>query len=63
MSVSADRLRLLRRQAGHADAPVPVMADGGDVPQGPAAVDAKDVGAALVDELPQPASGAAAQGM
>ncbi|KFA37998.1 ribonuclease H-like domain-containing protein [Xanthomonas vasicola] len=63
MSVSADRLRLLRRQAGHADAPVPVMADGGDVPQGPAALDAKDVGAALVDEVPQPASGAAAQGM
>ncbi|WP_126967490.1 ribonuclease H-like domain-containing protein [Xanthomonas arboricola] len=41
MSVSADRLRLLRRQAGHADVPAPVaVADG-------AAVDGADVSAAV----------------
>ncbi|WP_434982004.1 ribonuclease H-like domain-containing protein [Xanthomonas arboricola] len=40
MSVSADRLRLLRRQAGHADVPAPApVADG-------AAVDGADVSAA-----------------
>ncbi|NIJ86396.1 ribonuclease H-like domain-containing protein [Xanthomonas arboricola] len=40
MSVSADRLRLLRRQAGHADVPAPAaLADG-------AAVDGADVSAA-----------------
>lgn len=41
MSVSADRLRLLRRQAGHADVPAPAaLADG-------AAVDGADVSAAV----------------
>ncbi|WP_349792819.1 ribonuclease H-like domain-containing protein [Xanthomonas sp. WHRI 7064] len=41
MSVSADRLRLLRRQAGHADVPAPAaVADG-------AAVDGADVSAAV----------------
>ncbi|KGE51352.1 ribonuclease H-like domain-containing protein [Xanthomonas axonopodis pv. vasculorum] len=62
MSVSADRLRLLRRQAGHAEVRAPVKADDGDALHGTAAVDAKAADAALTGELAQPASGADTQG-
>ncbi len=41
MSVSADRLRLLRRQAGQADVPAPAKADDGDALHDAPAVDAQ----------------------
>ncbi|OQP74894.1 exonuclease [Xanthomonas phaseoli pv. syngonii LMG 9055] len=66
MSVSADRLRLLRRQAGQADVPAPVKAgdgDGdGDALHDASAVDAKATDTAPVGELAQPAFGADTQG-
>ncbi|NIK02348.1 ribonuclease H-like domain-containing protein [Xanthomonas cannabis] len=63
MSVSADRLRLLRRQAGHADVRAPAADADGDALQAAVASSAKEVEAALVGEVTQPASGAATQGM
>ncbi|MGN5681339.1 hypothetical protein ABUK36_14105, partial [Xanthomonas citri pv. mangiferaeindicae] len=62
MSVSADRLRLLRRQAGQADVRAPAKADDGDALHDAAAVDAKAVDAAPVGELAPPAAGADTQG-
>ncbi|MCC5091460.1 MULTISPECIES: ribonuclease H-like domain-containing protein [Xanthomonas] len=56
MSVSADRLRLLRRQAGHADVPAPTAAADG------AAADGADVSAAVdvqADAYPLRAAGVA----
>ncbi|WP_338338202.1 ribonuclease H-like domain-containing protein [Xanthomonas citri pv. bilvae] len=61
MSVSADRLRLLRRQAGQADVRAPAKADDGDALPHAAAVDAKAVDAAPVGEVAPPASGADTQ--
>ncbi|ATS37122.1 MULTISPECIES: ribonuclease H-like domain-containing protein [Xanthomonas] len=62
MSVSADRLRLLRRQAGQADVRAPVVADDGDALHDAAAVDAKAVDAAPVGEVAPPAAGTDTQG-
>ncbi|MBV6864953.1 ribonuclease H-like domain-containing protein [Xanthomonas euvesicatoria] len=62
MSVSADRLRLLRRQAGQGDVPAPAKADDGDALHDAPAVDAQAADAAPVDEAAQPASGAHTQG-
>ncbi|MFW3176968.1 exonuclease [Xanthomonas phaseoli] len=62
MSVSADRLRLLRRQAGQVDVPAPVKAGDGDALHDASAVDAKAADTAPVGELAQPASGADMQG-
>ncbi|MBO9766114.1 MULTISPECIES: ribonuclease H-like domain-containing protein [Xanthomonas] len=62
MSVSADRLRLLRRQAGQADVPAPVKDGDGDALHDASAVDAKAADTAPVGELAQPASGADTQG-
>ncbi|KQQ69925.1 exonuclease [Xanthomonas sp. Leaf131] len=45
MSVSADRLRLLRRQAGHADVRAPVTIADGDAPHGAQAAPAVDADA------------------
>ncbi|MBB3825380.1 ribonuclease H-like domain-containing protein [Xanthomonas arboricola] len=63
MSVSADRLRLLRRQAGHADVRAPAAGADGDALQAAVALNAKEVEAALGGEVTQPAPGAATQGM
>ncbi|PPU68894.1 exonuclease [Xanthomonas pisi] len=63
MRVSADRLRLLRRQAGHADVRAPVVAADGAVQQSAAAVRGEDAAAVLADEVPQTASDAAMPGI
>ncbi|MCC4621791.1 ribonuclease H-like domain-containing protein [Xanthomonas cassavae CFBP 4642] len=63
MSVSADRLRLLRRQAGHADVPAPAVVADSDAPQAAAAARAEDADAALGREVPQTAVGAARPGI
>ncbi|WP_349656537.1 ribonuclease H-like domain-containing protein [Xanthomonas sp. 10-10] len=62
MSVSAERLRLLRRQAGHADVPAPAVVADSDALQGAAAARANDADAALVREMPQTAVDAARPG-
>ncbi|MCL1526354.1 ribonuclease H-like domain-containing protein [Xanthomonas nasturtii] len=62
MSVSADRLRLLRRQAGHADVRAPAVVADGDALQAAVALNAKEVETARGGEVTQPASGAATQG-
>nr|WP_324250621.1 ribonuclease H-like domain-containing protein [Xanthomonas hortorum] len=62
MSVSADRLRLLRRQAGHADVRAPVTIADGNAPHGAQAAAAVDAGAEVVGGLSQSQSSAGARG-
>ncbi|APP82918.1 ribonuclease H-like domain-containing protein [Xanthomonas hortorum] len=61
MSVSADRLRLLRRQAGHADVRAPVTVADGAAPHGAQAAPAVDADAGPVAGVPQLHSNAGAR--
>ncbi|XDZ21448.1 ribonuclease H-like domain-containing protein [Xanthomonas hydrangeae] len=61
MSVSADRLRLLRRQAGHADVRAPVTIADGDAPHGAQAAAAVDANAGTVAGVPRLHSNAGAR--
>ncbi|WP_206514835.1 ribonuclease H-like domain-containing protein [Xanthomonas sp. BRIP62415] len=60
MSVSADRLRLLRRQAGHADVRAPVADADGDAPHGAQAAPVVDADAGILGGVPQLHSNAGA---
>ncbi|MCC5074475.1 ribonuclease H-like domain-containing protein [Xanthomonas campestris] len=61
MSVSADRLRLLRRQAGYADVRAPVTVADGDAPHGAQAAAAVDADSGPVAGVPQLHSNAGAR--
>ncbi|MBB4131873.1 ribonuclease H-like domain-containing protein [Xanthomonas sp. 3075] len=63
MSVSADRLRVLRRQAGHADVRAPVVVADGDAPHDTQAAAAVDANADVVGGLSQSQSSAGARGV